>query len=197
MTQVKNDDQSRSYIEGLLADGPEFRGRKGADIRAACNYLQCNFGIENTSAVRQMVKQFQRGWRRRLHGSEYQQRLNEFAASTPDDIRAMERVERDPMERRILRRIARKQQEAIHQAEQLQKILAQNSHHYQKRDDRLPQTEARAFFNGSDAVETKQYFQRLERLEPKGRLAALLMRIQKSSSRAKSYRGEYKGFAYD
>jgi hypothetical protein len=55
---------------------------------------------------------------------------------------------------------------------------------------------AHAVFHGSYAAATRAYYRRLSGLGFDGRLAAQLMRVQKSSSRAKLYRGEHGGHAY-
>lgn len=51
-------------------------------------------------------------------------------------------------------------------------------------------------FHGSDASATRAYYRRLSGLGFDGRLAAQLMRVQKSSSRAKLYRGKHGDRAY-
>jgi hypothetical protein len=52
-----------------------------------------------------------------------------------------------------------------------------------------------AFFQ-SDGTFTRQVLKRLESLGSKGKIAAQLFRIQKASTMAKAYRGDYKGLAY-
>lgn len=52
-------------------------------------------------------------------------------------------------------------------------------------------------YHGSDAALTRRVLKCLESCGWHGKIAATLFRIQKSSERAKCYRGEYKGLAYD
>jgi len=53
-------------------------------------------------------------------------------------------------------------------------------------------------YEGSDGEATKDLFERLEPFGPAGRVAVNLFRAQKSSARAKVYRGRrYRGSAYD
>lgn len=63
------------------------------------------------------------------------------------------------------------------------------------------QSSAAEVFEGSDGSITRRYLTRLEQLGDEGRIAAELFRVQKSSSRAKVYRGKnggkYRDHAYD
>ena len=56
---------------------------------------------------------------------------------------------------------------------------------------------ARNVYHGSDGALTRAYLRFLEKQGHAGRVAAQLFRCQKSSSRAKQYRGDYVGLAYD
>lgn len=62
---------------------------------------------------------------------------------------------------------------------------------------------AREVYDGSDGAVTKQYYLDLQKRGPEGIVALNLMRAQKTSSRAKRYRGgvpgkgSYRGMAYD
>jgi hypothetical protein len=52
---------------------------------------------------------------------------------------------------------------------------------------------AREIFEGSDAGATRHYYERLSALGPVGVIATNLLRAQKSSARAKKYRGGIRG----
>lgn len=57
---------------------------------------------------------------------------------------------------------------------------------------------AREVFDGSDGLKTRTYYAELEKRGPIGQAAVRLFRAQKTSTRAKMYRGrEYKSRAYD
>lgn len=54
----------------------------------------------------------------------------------------------------------------------------------------------RSAYYGSDAAFTRKTLKQLEQSGYEGQVAALLLRIQKASSRAKKYRGDARGYAY-
>lgn len=57
--------------------------------------------------------------------------------------------------------------------------------------------EVMCVYMGSDGAKTRELYRRLERVGPQGTIAVELLRAQKSSERAKVYRGAYKGKSYD
>jgi hypothetical protein len=52
-------------------------------------------------------------------------------------------------------------------------------------------------YGGSDGDATKELYDALEDMGPEGHIATNLFRAHKASARAKSYRGRFKGMAYD
>ena len=57
--------------------------------------------------------------------------------------------------------------------------------------------EASKIFQQSDGSVTRSYYAELEKRGVPGQVAVALFRAQKTSSRAKQYRGKFKGMAYD
>jgi len=61
----------------------------------------------------------------------------------------------------------------------------------------MPNKQVADAYDGSDGALTRRLLKNLEDKELHGCIAAQMFRAQKASSRAKRYKGDYKGYAYD
>ena len=82
----------------------------------------------------------------------------------------------------------------------IEKELIRNEANRREREDlqKLHQYQAYSVYNGSNGGATRGYLSSLEKQGHYGKIAAALFRTQKSSTRAKMYRGsKYTGMAYE